>query len=156
MIYSSAFPPELCRWYTICSLSWRIVLCILHIDLYFHIHMTWLIIITKLRGVPSFIIPISQVRKQTQRGRRHEPQSTQLNWELSQDLNLCLGVPSLDVFQVSHSPSSQGWASYSGIHSVTPQTWPLSSRCWGPKSSSASGPGSVPGLQPKCSRADTQ
>lgn len=53
-------------------------------------------------------------------------------------------------------PSSRGWASYSGIHSVTPQTWPLSSRCWGPKSSSASRPGSVPGLQPKCSRADTQ
>lgn len=66
--------------------------------------MPWLIIITKLRGVPSFIIPMSQVRKQTQRRRRHEPQSTQFNWELSQDLNLGLGVPSLDVFQVSHLP----------------------------------------------------
>ena len=70
--------------------------------------MPWLIIITELRGVPSFIIPISQVRKQTERRRRHEPQSTQFNWKLTQDLNLGLGVPSLDLFQVSHSPSSQG------------------------------------------------
>ena len=87
--------------------------------------MPWWIIIAKLRSAPSFIIPISQVRKQTQGRWRREPQSTQFNWKLSQNLNLSLGALSPDLFQVSHSPPLWlGWL-LQNLQCHTP-TWPLS------------------------------
>ena len=86
--------------------------------------MPRLIIVAKLRGAPSFIIPISQVRRQTQGRWRHEPQSTQVNWKLSQSLSLSLGALSLDLFQVAHSPPLWLGRLHSRTHSVTPQLGP--------------------------------